>query len=515
MRRVEVVVDKWLRVDARNIGYDLADDIIDQLRVPNLARAEALEQGRFWQAKDMPESYLLARYRMNRDNDDYDSNWFYMARGYALELKRLLRRHGLKVRWIDQRTWQQGEPYGRNEFVFKEHQAPAVDEIKRHQQGMYRAPTGSGKTVVVCGLLWDLHPRAALILVDRISLVDQWVRNLRDHIGVAAEDIGRIGEGQWSEGRITVATVQTLWQKRHAKKVERLLKRVSVMVLDECHHATADAYRAIVDSCYARIRIGVSATPAKSPSFELAKHTLGPIFHYDTDEDMRAAGVIMKPTVEVIHTPFQHVFWGNHAARRDPITGEVDECDVPGCKKSGKVPHKHQSNYQAVKKALLNDPERNQIIARMIEANLDHSQLVISNEVNQLDTIWKTMHEMGIGNGSVECFTITGRVKGKERAELFERIERAKAPLIFSTVAGEGLDIPRIDRIHLPFPEGNPESTQQKIGRGTRMWEGKTDIVVYDYADVAVPPFAKQFRSRRWKCYSKLDLEVVINEDYT
>jgi superfamily II DNA or RNA helicase len=109
-------------------------------------------------------------------------------------------------------------------------------------------------------------------------------------------------------------------------------------------------------------------------------------------------------------------------------------------------------------------------------------------------------------------YVMTGQVKGAKRAEMKAEIERAASAIIFATVAKEGLDIPPVDRIYLPFPESNPKATQQKIGRGTRIHEGKVDTVVFDFFDILIDVFRKQFRNRRFKCYDQMNMEVDLGD---
>ena len=96
----------------------------------------------------------------------------------------------------------------------------------------------------------------------------------------------------------------------------------------------------------------------------------------------------------------------------------------------------------------------------------------------------------------IPLFVMTGRVKGRERVLMKAEIEAAKACIVLATVAKEGLDIPAVDRIYLPFPASNPAKVQQWIGRGTRIFEGKSDIVVFDFFDILIDIFRKQFRKR-------------------
>jgi superfamily II DNA or RNA helicase len=77
-------------------------------------------------------------------------------------------------------------------------------------------------------------------------------------------------------------------------------------------------------------------------------------------------------------------------------------------------------------------------------------------------------------------------------------------------VAKEGLDIPAIDRIYLPYPAKQPANTEQKIGRGTRAVAGKGICYIFDFCDINVVVLKRQFKARRYKVYDRLGLEVVL-----
>ena len=81
---------------------------------------------------------------------------------------------------------------------------------------------------------------------------------------------------------------------------------------------------------------------------------------------------------------------------------------------------------------------------------------------------------------------------------------------IFSTVADEGLDIPRLDRIHLVFPSKNHETTRQQVGRGLRNHPDKDKTIIYDYVDLNIPVTTNQWRNRMTKYYkpNKFPIEI-------
>lgn len=489
MRRIPVRVDKMLRLDGNLIGHALTCLLMDELIVVNDDRVEAEKLNRpGW--RDMHEHF----YCVDMDGDD-----IVMSRGYALQLKRILRRYNLAVEWVDRRRWRKGPPLGKEEFSYFSHQPDAVRAMRKHQQGIYKAPAGSGKTVTACGFIWETSPMMSLILVDRINLVDQWINRISTHIGIPREEVGRIGEGIWTEGRITVATVQTLYRRRQELEDSGWFDLFDVVILDECHHVTAETFMSLVQQFRARYRLGMSATPDKTGIFDLALNTLGEVFFETTQEELRGLGILVEPHVEVIPTLFEFAYWGDHKATKN------GDCDKPKCK--NKEPHhKHRNNYAQLKQALVADRDRNQLIIDSIADNRGHVQLVVTDQTTQIEHLLALIPEDWPAD---RIFTLTGRDKGKKRAAIINLIESGEEAIILSTIAGEALDIPVIDRVHLPFPTRNPRKTEQNVGRGTRTHDDKTDAVIFDYVD-PVPVLAKQFRERRWKCYEPLGFKVNV-----
>ena len=186
-------------------------------------------------------------------------------------------------------------------------------------------------------------------------------------MGLNIDDIGQIGQGKWKEGaRITVATVQTIWKKyKDGLLDDGFFDEWDCVIVDECHHVTAETIQVIVGSFNAKYRFGVSATPdRKDDKFEFALDVLGEVFWQDDEEELRAAGMLMRPLVRVIRTDFNHVYWPDHSS------DENHDCMTPGCRLSGKRPHEHRNNYQAVKTALVENEPRNWLIAETLAGEL-------------------------------------------------------------------------------------------------------------------------------------------------
>lgn len=494
MRSVSVVVDAHLSVDGNLLGHDLVNQILDELTIENTQKKIA-KRARRYEWWKLPDDFLLA---------NLDGDTLVMPRGYAVQLKLLLRENNLRVQWVDRRRRCKGPVFKWTKpFEPRIHQPLAVKKMRRHQQGMYQAPTGSGKSLTCVKFIADTRPRKAIVLLDRKGLQSQWIKDFKDWLG---EDAGIIGAGKFEyDRRVVVATVQTIWSYMKRDKLpDGFFEMFDCMIADECHHSTAETWEKIIGAFNAKYRIGVSATPdRKDDKFEFALAVLGEVFHEDKEEELLKAGVLVKPRVQMVRTDFQFHYWPSHSVERR------EHCLVPKCKKSGKQAHSHRDNYQQLKNAIVSDHDRNQLVAEEIVGVANsgkHIQLVISDEIRHLDAIEEAIISTLLG---LPIYRLTGKVNGKKREEVLEAIERDDACIILATVAKEGLDIPKIDRIHLPFPSGNPKVTEQKVGRGTRVFDGKVDTVILDYVDPHVKKLLAQFKKRRYGLYEKKGMEVV------
>ena len=497
--QIPTVIDTHLRVDGNLIGHDLANKIFDELTLINPAWIEAKKRNA-WDIDDIEKWILLG---------ELDGDTVVMPRGYAKEYKLLLREYGHRVWWIDRRKWARGPAFGVEEFSYRDHQPPAVKAIIKHQFGIYEAPTGSGKTTVVCAVIWKLRPRKAHILVDKKELLYQWKRMLGKHAGAPDELIGQIGDGVWDERRITVATVQTLRKALKEGKIgPEWFDDVDLMALDECHHVTADTIMELVQLYRARIRIGTSATPDRQDMrFGIALDILGDVVYADAEDELREAGIITAPKVFRIKTGFNHPYWGDHKSDKK------GNCLKPGCKIDRF--HSHRNNYGKVLSALEHSPTRNGLVASCVLSQVQtgpHVHLVISDHVEHLKLLLASYERISSAlNGSQPpVYYLTGQTTKKQRREILEALETADNAILFSTIAKEGLDIPAIDRIYLPFPGKQPAATEQKIGRGTRAMEGKGETWIFDFCDVNVIVLKRQFKNRADKVYRRLGLELVL-----
>ena len=94
-----------------------------------------------------------------------------------------------------------------------------------------------------------------------------------------------------------------------------------------------------------------------------------------------------------------------------------------------------------------------------------------------------------------------GMVTVKEkvmREQAIEDMRQGRKRYLFATysLAKEGLDIPRLDRLYLATPQKDYAVITQSIGRIARTFEGKAEPVVYDYVDEGIQYLVRSYKKR-------------------
>jgi superfamily II DNA or RNA helicase len=457
---VETTLDHELRVRMNDLPPTVISHMRDALTIPNLEKQKALKQfvpG----AERMPDSIDLWRL------DGEDNQDFVMPRGFAQFYADGMRDLGIQIKWIDNRVFKTKLRIGQ-EPKLRPWQVPAVETMRECHQGIYKAPAGSGKTVAILALIQKLACKS-IVIVNTKDIVWQWNDRSREFLG-PDYGVGQIGDGIFDVSPyLTIATEQTLHSRFDALEADGFFEEFSLVCLDECHHATAETYWRVLNRFSARYRLGVSATPDKTGDFALATNVLGPIIHETLPSDVTS---LQKPEVIRIPTKFGFPFRGTKSRWQ-------------------------RSNYAEMINALIRNEDRNFQIVYTIIGNEGHHQLVVSKRLEHLEIL----HDMLIDEGFIDpIVTITGQDDNEVRQQA-KALAESRPCVLLSTLADEAMDIPRLDRLHLVFPQRNTGLITQQVGRVERKHPEKADAIIYDYWDGNVGPLNAQWRVRSLEVY--------------
>jgi hypothetical protein len=104
-----------------------------------------------------------------------------------------------------------------------------------------------------------------------------------------------------------------------------------------------------------------------------------------------------------------------------------------------------------------------------------------------------------------------GKKQRRAEAERLAAIPREEGRVILATgtYIGEGFDDPRLDTLFLTLPVSWRGTIAQYVGRLHRLYDGKREVRVYDYADLNVPMLARLF-DRRCRGYEAVGYTIVL-----
>ena len=347
--------------------------------------------------------------------------------------------------------------------------------------GILKSKPGSGKTQMGIALIKAFR-RRALWLCHTADLLNQSRERALRYMDESL--IGTITEGKVNVGvGVTFATVQTMANL----ELTQYRDYWDVVIVDEAHRVSSSAstftrYEKVLNHLSARHKIGLTATPERSDGLIQATFALlGQIAYEVPDEAV--ADRTMKAKIRVVDTG----------------TEITEEC----LNDDGTI------NYVKLVEYLTTKPERNKLIARKIIEEKGHSCLILSDRLNQLETIRAMLpYEM-----QEESAFINGKMQSKkakaEREQALEDMRTGKKKYLFASysLSKEGLDIPRLDRLFMASPAKFDAVVTQAVGRVQRVFDGKQMPVVYDFVDRDIGFCQGAFKKRKTS-YRKMGAEI-------
>jgi superfamily II DNA or RNA helicase len=154
--------------------------------------------------------------------------------------------------------------------------------------------------------------------------------------------------------------------------------------------------------------------------------------------------------------------------------------------------------FQALYQELVDDERRNpHICDDVVQAVRDgRSPLVLAERTEHLDRLASQLSA-----GVRHLLVLRGGMDRKQRQAVADRlasIPRDEERVLVATgkYIGDGFDDPRLDTLFLTLPVSWCGTIAQYVGRLHRLYDGKRDVRVYDYADLDVPMLSRMFDRR-------------------
>lgn len=312
-------------------------------------------------------------------------------------------------------------------------------------------PTGLGKTVVMAALAKENLNSRILIIVPSTELREQTIQKLKVMCGENVS-VGSV-QGKLNEfdKNIIVATRQSLTHSK-SNRLENILSNGSFeyILLDECHQAVSQI-KTIINSVGENSKVvGFTATPFNNEMIEV----FNGILYQKPLLNSILEGYLCEPRAYKVST----------------------NTDISNVKSVG------GEFIQSQLAAVVDNDDRNDIVVKSyIEKAKDRKHtLVFATSIEHASNLAECFNLNGIKAKSIDS-----TLDEKERKETLEEFKNGKIKVLTNVgVLTTGFDFPAIDCIIMARPTKSKILYTQCVGRGLRLHDNKSDLLLIDIADL-------------------------------
>ena len=306
-------------------------------------------------------------------------------------------------------------------------------------------PTGCGKTIVFSKVVEDrvkLGERV-LILAHRSELLDQASDKLAKATGIftATEKAEQSCLNSWF--RVVVGSVQTLQRPKRLAQFDK--DYFDTIVVDEAHHCISDSYQRVLEHFSNANVLGVTATPDRGDMRNLGSYFESLAYEYTLPKAIKNG--YLSP-IKALTIPL-----------------ELDLSAVS----------MQSGDFKASEVGTALDPYLEQIADEMLKYCADKKTVVFLPLVKTSQKFRDILNEKGFKAAEVNG-------DSKDRAEILDDFSKGKYNVLCnSMLLTEGWDEPSVDCIVVLRPTKVRSLYSQMVGRGTRLYPGKEDLLLLDF----------------------------------
>ena len=329
-------------------------------------------------------------------------------------------------------------------------QKKALKELNRYRAiGVNRALTiasaGSGKTYLAAFDALNFNPKRLLYIVHEGSILRKSLETFQEVFGKNVSYGIYSGTSKESDADFVFATNITM-----CKTLELFSKdEFDYIIIDECHHATAETYKKIIGYFEPEFLLGLTATPERLDNQDVFE-----LFDHNVPYELRLRDAIANDLV----VPFKYFgirdklvdygLTGNEERRMIAQMAKEDHCDF-----IAEQIEKHRP--QGKLKALA------------FCRNVTHARMMCEALGERYHTAY-----------------LTGRNDIGERVRAYNDLQNDahNLEILFTVdILNEGVDIPGVNMVLFLRPTESTTIFIQQLGRGLRKYTNKEYVTVLDF----------------------------------
>jgi len=306
-------------------------------------------------------------------------------------------------------------------------------------------PTGCGKTIVFAKIVEECVRRGerVLVLAHRGELLNQAADKIMKvtGLGCAVEKAEESCLNSWY--RVVVGSVQTLMRQKRLSQFSE--DYFDTIIIDEAHHSISDSYQNVLNHFDDSKVLGVTATPDRGDM-----KNLGQVF-----DSLAYEYTLPKAIKEGYLSPIK--------AQTIPL-----KLDLTGVSTQA-------GDFKASDIDTALDPYLLQIADEMLKYCADRKTVVFLPLVKTSQKFAAILNAKGFKAAEVNG-------NSSNRAEVLSDFENGKYNVLCnSMLLTEGWDCPSVDCVIVLRPTKVRGLYCQMVGRGTRLCEGKTELLLLDF----------------------------------
>lgn len=306
-------------------------------------------------------------------------------------------------------------------------------------------PTGTGKTIVFSKLAEDCvrDGERVLILAHRGELLDQAADKLNKAcgLGCAVEKADDSCLDSWY--RVVMGSVQTLMREKRLSQFSP--GYFDTIIVDEAHHCISDGYQRVLGHFNEAKVLGVTATPDRGDMRNLGQYFESLAYEYTLPKAIKDG--YLSP-IKALTIPLK--------------------LDLTGVSQQA-------GDFKLSDLGNALDPYLYQIADEMAKYCMDRKTVVFLPLIKTSQKFRDILELKGFRAAEVNG-------DSQDRAEVLADFDAGKYDVLCnSMLLTEGWDCPSVDCIVVLRPTKIRSLYSQMVGRGTRLFPGKDDLLLLDF----------------------------------
>lgn len=358
----------------------------------------------------------------------------------------LQRRKVMKLIAVNHPDYQPEEVATPNSTQIEALNALQLTREQGFKRGLVVLATGMGKTWLSAFDVKKMSAKKVLFVAHREEILLQAQRTFAQLLPSKTTGLYN-AKNRDKEADLLFASVQTIGKSTHLKVFAE--NHFDYVIVDEFHHASATVYQNLLAHFSPKFLLGLTATPERTDQADilsLCDYNL--VFERNLTQGIDAQ----------ILVPFHYYgIWDS----------SVDYAAIPW--RNGRFDPEQIDNLFATQK-------RCKHVLTHWKKHKQQATLAFCISTKHADFMAKAFVKLGIKAASVHSQSTV------RRNDALNKLASGELEIIFSVdLFNEGTDLPAIDTILMLRPSDSKILFLQQLGRGLRLYENKSHLVVLDF----------------------------------